>query len=336
HNKMLEAYQLCAQTFEAMQDYQQAFNNTKLYSELAERTMGDQRKSQTERMQAIAQAEQAQHDAEIERLRNVELKEAYTQIEKQQESIVSSIRYASRIQQSILPSPSFLTEHFKDSFLLFKPRDIVSGDFYWFTMAQGRWVVAAIDCTGHGVPGAFMVVLGNTLLADIVLEQGIIDPGQIIHAMDERVTKTLGSGDTQANDGMDVAMVVYNPQDRSLAFAGAKNPLYYVRQGEMNKIKGSASAIGGQRLGKKPKKFETHHLTAEAGDRFYIFSDGYQDQFGGPDKSKFLTKNFRNLLHELHSRPMAEQQATLEQTLAEWMGEERQTDDIIVIGMQID
>ncbi|HAP64313.1 MAG TPA: hypothetical protein DCR93_34150, partial [Cytophagales bacterium] len=248
NNKMLEAYKLCSQVHEALGQYKEAFENTKFYSELAERTMGDQRKTQTERIQAIAQAERAQADAEIERLRNVELKEAYTQIEKQQESIVSSIRYASRIQQSILPSPSFLTEHFQDSFLLFKPRDIVSGDFYWFTMSQGRWVVAAIDCTGHGVPGAFMVVLGNTLLADIVLEQGVIDPGQIIHAMDERVTKTLGSGDTQANDGMDVAMVVYDPQDRRLAFAGAKNPLYYVRDGEMNKIKGSVSAIGGQRL----------------------------------------------------------------------------------------
>ena len=337
-NKLLEAYALCAKIYEALEDYQQAYLNTQKYSALAEATMGDQRKSQTERMQAVAEAEQAQQQAEIERLRNVELKEAYDQIEKQQESIVASIRYASRIQKSILPSTQFLENHFTDSFLFFRPRDIVSGDFYWFAESDGKWVVGAIDCTGHGVPGAFMVVLGNTLLNDIVLDQGVTDPAEILRQMDARVIKTLQSGEAQANDGMDVAMLVYDPSNREVQFAGAKNPLLLVRNGEMQRVKGSVFAIGGQSPGKKPKRFETRHFMAQPGDVWYLFSDGFQDQFGGEEKTKYLTKSFRDLLYRHHTLPMKDQAQKLAEELDGWMeaGEERQTDDIIVMGLRID
>jgi serine phosphatase RsbU (regulator of sigma subunit) len=253
--------------------------------------------------------------------------------------ITDSINYASRIQRAILGNPSAITAHFKDAFVLLKPRDIVSGDFYWHAdMPGGGELIIAADCTGHGVPGAFMTVMGNALLNDIVSERNIYEPAQILHELDKKVLASTGrqheGEDASINDGMDMAIIHVDKQKGQLVFAGAKNPLYRVRNGEIETFSGAKFPIGSAQF-RSEKVFESIALDLQAGDRFYLSTDGYQDQFGGEKNSKFMRKRFRELLLRISLLPMQEQKRVLEEELALWMGEQSQTDDILVIGITI-
>lgn len=248
--------------------------------------------------------------------------------------ITDSVRYAQRIQQSILIPPKEIIPHFKDGFILFLPRDIVSGDFYWFSQKEGKTIITAVDCTGHGVPGAFMSLIGNDLLNDIVNLRNITEPGIILEELSEGVRRTLKQDQNDNQDGMDMGLCVIDHEKKEVHFAGAKNPIVYVQHGEVHQIKGSKMAIGGRRL-YKDKTYETHVIPIDSPTCFYLFSDGYQDQFGGPKNKKFMAKRLRGLLHELHELPMKEQQAKLHQTLNEWKGKEQQLDDILLMGFKV-
>lgn len=280
---------------------------------------------------------EAQRDKLMEQHRKLE--EQKVDIEKLYNKVKSSINYAQRIQFAMLPSIKAMRENFEDSFVYLQPRDPVSGDFYWMRNVDGKTVIAAVDCTGHGVPGAFMSLIGNDLLNTIVVERHILHPDKILHDMNEGVREALKQGVSQNNDGMDVALCVIDREERTVEFAGAKNPLYYLNgTGEMNVIKGDRNPIGGMQ-GELERNYTRHHIELRPGESytFYLSSDGFQDQFGGREGRKFLRSNFRKLLQDIHQEPMDKQSDILETTLSDWMrhGEQRQIDDVLVVGFRV-
>ena len=259
------------------------------------------------------------------------------QIEKAFTQIKSSIFSAERIQNAILDKPSEILRHFEAGFIYFAPRDIVSGDFYWYTQVGGEVIIAAVDCTGHGVPGAFMTMLGNSLLNQIVIENRITDPAEILQQLDEKVKETLHQKErSSASDGMDMTVLNYNKYSNKIIFSGAKNPLYYIKDKELIQVKGTNMPIGGTQP-KKKYTFESHEISLTGGETFYMQSDGFQDQFGGTGGygKKFMKSKYKKLLLEIHQLPMSEQYNQIKSSLNQWKGEYSQTDDILVIGLKV-
>ena len=252
-------------------------------------------------------------------------------IEKKNLDITASINYARRIQEAMLPPVEQIRQHLPESFVFFQPRDIVSGDFYWFDYHEGYSIIAAIDCTGHGVPGAFMSLIGNSLLLDVVRSRNIKDPAEMLEAMDEGVIRVLKQRETDNRDGMDAAICVIDHENNVVRYAGAHNPLVQIVDGEINRFNASRRGIGMNRR-KGGVKFETIEL--EAKGSFYIFSDGYQDQFGGPSGKKFMSKRFRTLLHKIADDPMDDQRIALRKSLEDWRKEVPQIDDVLVVGFR--
>jgi serine phosphatase RsbU (regulator of sigma subunit) len=269
------------------------------------------------------------------------------EIELKNENITNSINYAKRIQQAMLPPPgSFGNLNVKDHFILFKPRDIVSGDFYFFTKKveetlslQGKQresveVIAAVDCTGHGIPGAFMSMIGYSLLSDIV-ERTSPDAALILSKLHTAIRLSLQQEKSDNVDGMDIALVIIKDNGKTLEYAGAMNSLTYIQNGVMNVIKGNRFGIGGKQNAEY-KVFTNHKIPIDVPTTIYLNSDGFQDQFGGDEGYKLMAVNFRKILLEIHEKPMAEQKIILKQKLADWMGKDyQQLDDILVIGFKI-
>ena len=241
--------------------------------------------------------------------------------------ITDSITYAKRIQFAILP-PDI---PYDKTFILFKPKDIVSGDFYWMNTVGGKEFLATVDCTGHGVPGAFMSFIGFTSLNKIIIEQGIYKPSDILNRLNEEVAITLHQkGEAIVNDGMDIALICYSPDSGLLEYAGAFNPLILVRKGELIEIKADRFAIG-RAIG-KAKTFTNHELPLEKDDALYIYSDGYADQFGGPEGKKFKTSALKELLISISELDADSQQKILESALEDWKDGQEQIDDVLVVG----
>jgi ligand-binding sensor domain-containing protein/serine phosphatase RsbU (regulator of sigma subunit) len=259
--------------------------------------------------------------------RTLALSVANDELAMKNKDILDSITYAKRIQLSILP-PDI---PFDNTFILFKPKDIVSGDFYWLTSAGGKEFLAAVDCTGHGVPGAFMSFIGHTSLNKIVIEQGIYQPAAILNHLNEEVAHTLHQkGEDIVNDGMDIALIAFDLKTNELQYAGAFNPLILIRRGEILETKADRFAIG--RATGKEMEFTNHSLQLEKGDIIYMFSDGYADQFGGPDNKKFKIANLKELFVSMQKKTMDEQREILDTTLEKWRGGHEQIDDILVMG----
>ncbi len=251
------------------------------------------------------------------------------ELAQKNKDITDSIRYAKRIQFAILPEKP----PFEETFVLFKPKDIVSGDFYWFTQVGDRQFFAAVDCTGHGVPGAFMSIIGHNSLTKIVREYGILEPGEILTRLNQEIISTLhqrsDSGDVL--DGMDLALSCYVPGEGALEFAGAFNPLYLVRNGEILETKADKVSIGRSSFN-TDVKYTNHRVEVQSGDTVYLFSDGYADQFGGELMKKFKNRNMKELFLRIQDQTMEQQRDTLDHTIEEWRGELAQLDDILVIG----
>jgi ligand-binding sensor domain-containing protein/serine phosphatase RsbU (regulator of sigma subunit) len=259
--------------------------------------------------------------------RTLALSEANEELALKNKDITDSIRYAKRIQFAILP-PEI---PFENTFILFKPKDIVSGDFYWVTQQANKEFFAAVDCTGHGVPGAFMSFIGYTSLNKIVIEHGILEPAAILNHLNEEVAIALRQkGEEAVADGMDLALISYTPQTRELEYAGAFNPLIIINDGELTEIKANRFAIG--RSTEKEMKFTNHKLKIRKGDTIYLYSDGYSDQFGGEEGKKFKTQNLKSLLVSICSKSMEEQRVILEETYEKWRGNFEQIDDVLIVG----
>ena len=264
-----------------------------------------------------------------------EIEQQRDEIADKNRSITDSIEYAKRIQAAVLPSEEFAKDILPENFILFRPRDIVSGDFYWITKKDNLLVLIAADCTGHGVPGAFMSMLGVSFLNEIVNRHEVTSASAILNSLRADIKKTLGQEgkEGEAKDGMDIALCILDHEKMKLQYAGAYNPFYLFRNNELIEIKADRMPIG--IYIKEKESFTNHEVDLQKGDVFYIFSDGYQDQFGGEDGSKFKTKNFKILLSEIHTKPMQEQRDILNKTIDQWRGKWEQVDDIILMGVRV-
>jgi len=281
------------------------------------------------------------------------------EIQKKNEDITASITYALRIQKAIIPKETELQKHL-DCFVLFRPKDIVSGDFYWFADKGHTKILAVADCTGHGVSGAFMTMIGNNILNQIVHDQEIYEPNQILNLMPALLEKTLSHSEGKVKDGMDISIVSIeqilcadtndgkternNISQRNViskvSYAGAMNPLYYVQNQEFKEIKADKRPIDANFdenffYQKHELIFNDESLMNEQKTTLYLLSDGFQDQFGGTENRKFMVKKLKNLLFEISEKPMNEQKQLLEKTFDDWKGEQKQTDDVLILGIRV-
>lgn len=281
----------------------------------------------------------------------VEVAERTKEIEKQRlllkqrnEDFVASVKYAERIQSAVLSNEQKFKSILPESFVIFRPKDIVSGDFYWVDTIEpskkwpnGLIVYATADCTGHGVPGAFVSIIGNHLLKLGKTNQSVQSPGQALDFLNKEINESLNSkyGREQIRDGMDITLCAIDPGKKELHFSGAKNSAYIVRKDEIIQLKGDRKAIGFDDS-EDSHQFETKMAALQSGDVIYTFSDGFADQFGGPAQKKFMTKRLKQLFAEMQNKPMDVQGQLLEKAFEDWKGEEEQVDDVLLIGVRID
>lgn len=265
--------------------------------------------------------------------KNIEITSQKAEIEEKNLNIMDSIRYAKRIQQTILPREEFVEKHLPKSFILYKPKDIVSGDFYWVEKAGNKIYASAVDCTGHGVPGAFVSIVGYNSLNRTVMEFKLEKPSDILTKLNDLVVDTfVRHSDSDVKDGMDMSLLSIDTETQEIEFSGAQNPIYIVNKDELVEIKGDKHPIGSSL---EAKNFANHGVTAQKGDMLYLFTDGYIDQFGGPKGKKFMRKRFKELLQSIQSMDVKTQKLHLDNTIMDWMKEEEQLDDILVIGIRV-
>jgi len=260
-----------------------------------------------------------------------ELKNAYAEIAEKNKNITDSILYAKRIQNAMLPDTEILNDCFSESFIYYMPRDIVSGDFYWFEQHHGKFILAVADCTGHGVPGALMSVIGIELLNKIVNERHITFPTDILRNLNVGVTRFFNQGQNDTTDGMDVAICVIDFSTNTLEYAGANRPLWFMRDNILKEIKPTKNAIGGAG---ESKYYKTHKINFEPNDVLYLFTDGIIDQFGGDDNKKLMKKRFNELLMSSYQKSMRTQGDMLSDFMYSWRGDNEQVDDMLAIGVK--
>ncbi len=259
------------------------------------------------------------------------INEIKIEIERKHKEVTDSINYAKRIQVAILKGEEHVSKHLPEHFVLFKPRDVVSGDFYWAYEKENEWYIAAIDCTGHGVPGAFLTMLGSAFLNEICSVPDILSPGEVLNRLRDKIIKELSS-QGEVKDGMDLSFCKINLATKEMQWAGANNPLWYFQNGEMKSITADKQPIGIYDL---MKPFSTHTIQLAIGDTIYLFTDGYADQFGGPKEKKFKYKPLQEALINMTALSMEEQKQKLNDIFEEWKGPFEQTDDVCIIGIRL-
>lgn len=273
----------------------------------------------------------------IKKLRTIQvqnklIRSINTKLKVQTTEITDSITYARRIQEAILPSENFLKNQLVENFILYQPKDIIAGDFYWMEIIDGKIFVAVADCTGHGVPGAIVSVICSNALNRSVLEFKINDPGEILNKTRELVLDAFSKSDQNVSDGMDISLICINPETSHLLWSGANIPLWYIKNKELLELTPNKQPIGNF---ENSTSFLTHSLVLDKGDVLYLFSDGYADQFGGEKGKKFKSRPLKNLLIENAHLSMADQKIILEKTLHDWKGNLEQVDDICFMGLKI-
>lgn len=270
------------------------------------------------------------------------IKEQGLQVEKLFSDIQASVRTAERLQLALLPELDNLKSSFDDIFVFYKAKDIVSGDFYWFrniTVEQKEYkIIVVADCTGHGIPGAIMTIVGYFLLEQILEREKIVKPNQILEMLNKGITEAFSSSDQNAKvrEGMDASVLVINQTNKEIYYSGANRPLYYKKphHADIQVMKGSRAALGGENR-KGEKNFDLHTLEYIEGSQFYLFSDGYADQFGGEEDKKYGSKRFRQLLNQNQDKSMTQIHTKVKTSFENWKNETSQTDDVIVVGMKI-
>jgi len=258
-------------------------------------------------------------------------------LENKNQHITESLQYASRIQRAILPSFMAIKSHFPESFVYYLPKEIVSGDFYWFSKQNNKVFLAAVDCTGHSVPGAFMSMIGNTLLNEIINEKKIYDPAVVLQRLNEGVIYNLRQSTTEyQDDGMDITLCCFDYDEMKIKLSSANHTVYVFYDSILQEVEGDIFSIGENVFSSRHEGgFTNHEFDMKKGTTLYFFSDGYQSQFGGPKKSKFLVKQFKEILEKCQPLEMEQQYHYLYKSFEDWKGENKQTDDVLVIGVKI-
>ncbi len=264
------------------------------------------------------------------------LEKSNQELESKNKDITDSINYAQKIQYAVLPQEEHIYRNIPLSFIYYKPRDIVSGDFFWFhEIDRDNYIIACADCTGHGVPGAMMTVIGSSLLNQIVIENKFSSPSAILTELDNLINSTLKQEKTRVQtvqDGMDIALLKVDKANKHLTFSSAKRPAIFFRNNQMQELKGSKYSLGGLRTGEK--EFEEIKMNFQEEDMIYFYTDGVTDLFGGPKGKKFSSKRFKETLHSIHQLSMPEQKTKLDSIISGWKGDLEQVDDILVMGIR--
>jgi PAS domain S-box-containing protein len=275
------------------------------------------------------------HDITDRKKAEQQLVEKHKELQQHNKDMVDSIQYASRIQEAILPDVQKIKSTFKDAFVLYQPKDVVSGDYYFFYQRKNKIVVAAVDCTGHGVPGALMSIIANGIFKEVIIKKGIEEPSEILYALDDELYLALNKQNNEGvtNDGMDVALGVFDLEENTLTYSGAFRPMLLVRNNKFIEFEANRFPIGF--YGDVKKEFVSKKIELEENDTFYFFTDGYCDQFGGEQKKKFNRKRFKELLLSAQSMEMDEQESFLQYALLNWRQDEPQVDDVCIIGVRI-
>lgn len=334
---MFPIYSSLSKYYENIGDYKLSLDYYKKYHDLKNEVLNIETINRINNLKIEYNIEQAKRESEIFKLRNVELKNANEEIRNKNRDLLDSIKYAYRIQTAISPPQYVVDELMPKSFILYKPKDVVSGDFYFISKFHDKILFAAVDCTGHGVPGALMSVIGYNWLVQGVRREDIRTPGQLLSYLDEGVNETLRqtADESGVKDSMDLAVCSIDPKTNTVMYAGAYNPCYYVHKGELQEIKADKLPIGVNEDG-VVDIYTDHTIKLDKGDNVYIFSDGYADQFGGPKGKKFKYRQLKEKIMSVQDKKMKEQNAFLEKTLVKWQGEEEQVDDILLIGVCVD
>lgn len=337
-----------SKVYELSGEIEKAFTTFKEHHELKDKVLTRESQARLKAIEHKAELEAAQREIEIERVRNIELKEANFTIEavknvlaQKNREVTDGIRYAQRIQEALLPSEELVKSLFPESFIMYRPKDILSGDFYWVSEATTNYkekiaMAAVVDCTGHGVPAALMGMIGNNFLRICEHEPSVNRPSEALDFINAGVSNTLRQeySKSKIRDGMDMAFVAIDYSSMLLHFAGAKNPVYVIRDNQLAEYKGDKHPIGAF-VGEEMLKFTNVTIPVQKGDCVYLFSDGYADQFGGPKGKKFMYKRFKELLLNNCARPMLEQYQALVDAFEQWKGELEQIDDVCVMGVRI-
>jgi PAS domain S-box-containing protein len=259
--------------------------------------------------------------------------------EAKSKEVEESLKYAKRIQATILPSEQDMRERMGDQyFTVYHPKDVVSGDFYWFGKTINKTFFAVVDCTGHGVPGAFMSLIGNNALNQIVLQQNKANAAEILDELHKHIRATLRQDDSKnkgTKDGMDISIIVFDrwAEPGEIQYAGANRPLYWMNKGELKIIQPDKMSIGGEQL-EEERNFTNHRIEVEEGDTIYMFTDGFIDQFGGPNNKKFSSKQLQQLIREYHTNDMKKQKALFNKDFKYWKGDDPQIDDVTLFGLR--
>ncbi|HNR21005.1 MAG TPA: SpoIIE family protein phosphatase, partial [Bacteroidia bacterium] len=303
---------------------------------------GDNQKQLSQQLVTIKKLGEENVQKEIEKKKILE--EQNTQLEEmvsvrtaelslKNTEITDGLKYAHRIQAALLPDIKIIQKALPQSFVFLKPKDIVSGDFYNFSQKENKIIFTCADCTGHGVSGAFMSMIGNSLLNQIISEKNITDPAQILELLNEGIIHALKQKETETNDGMDVAIITIDTIKSELAFAGANRPLWFVRNNILQTIQPNKLPIGGLQIARN-EKFKTHVLQLQNYDTLYLFTDGYADQFGEKTERKIMTKKFKEILLSIQHHSMQEQELHLKNYFMQWKGSLEQVDDVLVVGIR--
>jgi serine phosphatase RsbU (regulator of sigma subunit) len=330
-----EAYSSLANHYESDGQIEKALENYKLFQKSRESVNSQEAQSRFRSIEISHAIEKSEQEKEIYRLRHVELKDAYDIIEEKNKDITASINYASRIQRAMLPKLNEIRGLSSNCFVLYLPKDIVSGDFYWFTKVGSKLVIAAADCTGHGVPGALMSMLGISFLEEIVIRRNILNTGEILNELRNEIQRALhqqGKSDG-SKDGMDISLCIIDQKNKMLQYSGAFNNLYLIRHNELLEYRADRMPIG--YFDHSDLKFTAHDIPILDGDIVYMYSDGYADQFGGSDNKKFKAAALKTLLLKINHLPPQKQKQILEDEFIRWRGSNHQIDDVLVMGLQV-
>jgi serine phosphatase RsbU (regulator of sigma subunit) len=334
-NLIAEAHSALAAHYELFRKPDKALKSFKLFLKAKESFQSNEVQSKLSNIEVAHAIEKSEQEKEIFRLRHVELKHAYDIIEEKNKDITASINYASRIQRALLPDQGEIKGLSTNCFVLYLPKDIVSGDFYWFSELNSKLILVAGDCTGHGVPGALMSMLGISFLEEIVNDREITDSAQILNELRKEVQRALHQKGAreEAKDGMDISLCVIDRKKNTIHFSGAYNNLYLIRKGEFQEFAADRMPIG--IFDYSDRSFSTQTIKIVKGDIIYMFSDGYADQFGGPSGKKFKYSALKELLLKNNKLPLKEQRNRLESEFLKWKGDNPQTDDVLVMGFRI-
>lgn len=339
--QQFEAYQLYSEVYHQIGDYEKAFLFLSKHNELKGAVLSENNAQKMKKIEFDFQLKSITTEAKQIKEKNELLTRAFTQIESQSNeikaknnAITDSIHYAKRIQRAILPENEKVEKCLKDYFIFYQPKDIVSGDFYWVEQVGDNTVFGVIDCTGHGVPGAFVSLIANNALNKVVLEQGVTKPGTIINEINTIITKLFMRSEENIRDGMDMGICCWNKKENSFQFAGAYSSLFLYSDDKLTEIKGNRESVGASIFNHK-KDFINHKVDLNSGDFIYLSTDGLPDQFGGKRGKKLKWKGFRKLLSEIAEIPIAEQQSKLTTFFDDWKGNLEQLDDICVLAVKI-